>query len=100
MAQLRLTLESITPLLMYGAEQTEPELRSASVRGTLRYWLRAVLGGMYNNNARIYEEESKILGNTEQGSRISLRIQPIASETTISENLWVLPKETSKGFKS
>ena len=37
-------LESVTPLFLGGATQkTEP--RSASVRGALRYWFRAGLGG-------------------------------------------------------
>lgn len=39
-------LQTVTPLFLGGANPDEgPELRPASVRGVLRYWLRAALGG-------------------------------------------------------
>jgi hypothetical protein len=42
-----LCLETITPLFLTGADpRGEPELRAASIRGALRFWLRALLGGV------------------------------------------------------
>jgi CRISPR type III-B/RAMP module RAMP protein Cmr1 len=39
MKEVELTLETVTPLFLGGAEQ-QPELRPASVRGALRYCAR------------------------------------------------------------
>ena len=86
MSQLRLTVQTITPLLMYGADNKDdrrtndsirqvPELRASALRGILRYWLRAVLGGHILSTSQVYEKESSILGSTDTGSRIQLRVQ-------------------------
>jgi CRISPR-associated protein Cmr1 len=42
MLPLTVELETVTPLFLGGAEPrgSPPELRAASVRGALRYWLR------------------------------------------------------------
>jgi CRISPR-associated protein Cmr1 len=75
MPKLTLTLETVTPLLMNGAEQT-PEIRAASFRGVLRYWLRAVLGGVYQGDiAELKEAESHYFGSTEAGSPLRVRIR-------------------------
>jgi len=43
--RLTVTLETVTPLLLGGAVPREsPELRLSSLRGVMRYWLRAALG--------------------------------------------------------
>lgn len=45
MLKLTVTLETVTPLFLGGADpRGEPELRPPAFRGTLRYWLRAALG--------------------------------------------------------
>ncbi|WP_448575939.1 type III-B CRISPR module RAMP protein Cmr1, partial [Thermomicrobium sp.] len=45
---IRLPLETLTPLFLGGADpRGDPELRASSVRGALRFWLRALLGGCY-----------------------------------------------------
>jgi CRISPR type III-B/RAMP module RAMP protein Cmr1 len=98
MATLRVTLETITPLLMYGADQNEPELRGTSFRGILRYWLRAVLGAKHTNTANLYEAESKILGSTEKGSQINIRVQKPRSVQPAYDQ-WVLPEQTSRGSR-
>lgn len=106
MPQLRLTVQTITPLLMYGAAnkddrvnkklRAEPELRASSIRGMLRYWLRAVLGAQYPSSSAVYEKESAILGSTETGSRVRVRVQPSRSLQTAGK-LTVLPEQT-KGY--
>ena len=104
MPQLQLTLQTVTPLLMYGAHnkddrtnrslRAQPELRASSMRGVLRYWLRAVLGVEYQASpSKVYDAESAIFGNTERGSRVRVRVvqsqgmQPVKNQT-------VLPRET------
>lgn len=103
MPQLRLTIQTITPLLMYGADnkddrtnssiRAEPELRATAIRGLLRYWLRAVLGGKFTAISKVYEHESAILGSTDTGSRINVRVQTGRS-MQIAENQTVLPRQT------
>jgi len=46
MKKLSFMLETITPLFLSGNDQTTVELRAASIRGHLRYWYRALLGGL------------------------------------------------------
>lgn len=99
MATLRLTVETLTPLLMYGADQDEPELRGASFRGILRYWLRAVLGAKHTNSNTLYKEESKLLGSTEQGSKVTIHIAKSRSMEA-EDDQWVLPERTSKGWRA
>lgn len=75
MPSLTLTLETVTPLLMNGADQT-PEIRAASFRGVLRYWLRAVLGGIYQGDiGELKKEESRYFGSTEAGSPLRVRVE-------------------------
>ncbi len=106
MTQLRLTVQTVTPLLMYGADnkddrtnssiRSEPELRASSLRGILRYWLRAVLGGHITSVSKVSEEESKILGSTDVGSRVNVRVQKGLSMRA-EESQTVLPRQT-KGY--
>ena len=65
------TLQTITPLFLSGAEQT-PELRPASVRGALRYWLRALTDA--GNVSQLQEAESAVFGQTDFGSPVIVRL--------------------------
>lgn len=106
MPQIRLTVQTLTPLLMYGADnkddrtnnsiRAEPELRASSIRGILRYWLRAVLGNDKNQTKTIYERESAVLGSTDIGSRVQVRVRPLRS-AQIETGQTVLPEQT-RGF--
>ncbi len=40
--KVTLQLQTISPLLLFGADQKRPELRAASIRGELRFWFRAL----------------------------------------------------------
>jgi CRISPR-associated protein Cmr1 len=51
---VELTLETVTPLFLGGALH-QPELRPASVRGALRYWLRAALGILMSGKLAKYD---------------------------------------------
>ncbi len=58
---LRLHLVTLTPLFLGGADpRGDPELRASSVRGALRFWLRALLGGCYGTDEAALEEIRRI----------------------------------------
>ncbi|MCX7840755.1 MAG: type III-B CRISPR module RAMP protein Cmr1, partial [Anaerolineae bacterium] len=47
LARWTLELQTVTPLFLAGATaRGAPELRAPSVRGEMRYWWRAALGGV------------------------------------------------------
>lgn len=83
MQRLFLQLETVTPLFLGGADpQGEPELRVASVRGALRFWLRALLGGALGdrNLADLRRAESAVLGSTETGaSPVIVRVEGVVN---------------------
>jgi CRISPR-associated protein Cmr1 len=66
-----LHLETVTPLFLGGADpRGEPELRAASFRGALRFWLRALLGGMIGdkNLDALHQAEATVFGSTDSGA--------------------------------
>lgn len=68
---LQMTLETVTPLFLGGADpKGEPELRASSVRGALRFWLRALLGGAIgdDNLSALRRAESSVFGSSESGA--------------------------------
>lgn len=73
-------LELVTPCFLRGASESRPsaEWRAASIRGQLRWWFRAVAGGMYAGDlGKVREAEERIFGSTARSS--SLRIVPLQS---------------------
>ncbi len=72
MPKLTVELETVTPLFLGGAEPrgSPPELRAASVRGALRYWLRALLGGVMGDGdlSTLRATEDFVFGSTETGA--------------------------------
>lgn len=75
--KLELKLQTVTPLFLGGANPNEePELRPASVRGALRFWLRAALGGVIgkNNLDELRRLETTVFGETERGSAVVVRL--------------------------
>jgi len=77
MRELRVTLETVTPLFLSGAEaRGQPELRPPAFRGALRYWLRAALGGVIgdDNLDGLHRAESAVFGSTNCGSPIAVRL--------------------------
>ncbi|MBN1873213.1 MAG: type III-B CRISPR module RAMP protein Cmr1 [Anaerolineae bacterium] len=75
MRELKVTLETVTPLFLGGADQ-EPELRPPSVRGQLRYWLRAAIGGVIGdqNLDDLKKAESEVFGDTKGQGAIGVHI--------------------------
>lgn len=73
MQGLEVSLETVTPLFLGGADpRGEPELRASSVRGALRFWLRALLGGVMGDSPNkldaLRQAESAVFGSTELGA--------------------------------
>ncbi|MFA0782113.1 type III-B CRISPR module RAMP protein Cmr1 [Fervidibacter sacchari] len=75
--EFKVTLETVTPLFLGGSNpRGEPELRAPSFRGAMRFWLRALLGGVIGDDPKkIFEHESQVFGSTEHASPIKLRLQ-------------------------
>jgi len=86
--EFRVTLETVTPLFLGGAESRPkeglggmPELRSPSFRGAMRYWFRALVGGIYGDEEQksVQKAESLLFGsassNTGHASPVSIRIK-------------------------
>ncbi len=46
MQEVTFNVQTITPLFLAGADQAAAELRAPSFRGIMRYWLRALVGGL------------------------------------------------------
>ena len=95
MKEITFELETITPLFIAGADQRNIEnegLRAPSLRGLLRWWFRAIMGGVKFslgdlNLKSVKEEEERIWGTTENQSKVSLRIFPISSRVSTFQNV-------------
>jgi CRISPR-associated protein Cmr1 len=74
MRKLTVELETVTPLLSYGAYTNELELRPTAFRGALRFWLRAALGGVTDDLDLIKKAEANVFGNTEGGGSVAIRV--------------------------
>jgi CRISPR-associated protein Cmr1 len=79
MHEVTFTLETVTPIFVAGADQRQAELRAPSFRGEMRYWLRALLGGIYGTSGpgltHVWEEEQSVFGTTDQGSAVIIRLE-------------------------
>jgi len=73
---LSLKFQTLTPLFLGGANPRGiPELRASSVRGAMRYWLRAVLGGTIGDDYEtVHKRESEVLGDTDTASGLTVRL--------------------------
>jgi len=88
-------LEVVTPLFLGGADQKESILRSASIKGALRFWWRAI------NDAEdlkaLKNRESEIFGSTEKKSTLSIALQDAEKIPSVSGNLPQGTRFTVKG---
>ena len=73
MEKIVFTCESVTPMFMYGADGTTPELRPASIKGIMRFWWRAINGNL--SLEELKKQENEIFGSTNKKS--SFIIYPI-----------------------
>jgi len=73
---IRLQVETVTPLFLGGSNpRGDPELRASSFRGALRFWLRALLGGVLGDRPdEIFRQESEVFGSTEHASPVVVQV--------------------------
>jgi CRISPR-associated protein Cmr1 len=71
---LEVELEAVTPLWIGGASR-QAELRPPSVRGALRFWFRALAGGLMGESlSDIAAAEGAVFGNTFRSSAVVVRL--------------------------
>jgi len=89
MKTLKVTLQTVTPMFLGGADpRGEPELRAASVRGALRFWLRALLGGALGdrNLDALRRAENEVFGSTDTGaSPVVVRLKELSGSSTLTK---------------
>lgn len=87
MPEATFDVQTITPLFLAGADQTTAELRTPSFRGGMRYWTRALVGGLAGTSqeglTQVKEAESAIFGTTDKGSGVKVKLSP--QSTTIKQ---------------
>lgn len=101
-SELKLTLETVTPLFLGGADpRGAPELRAPSLRGAMRYWLRAALGGVIGDQDLngLRKLESSVFGSTDCGSPIHLRLKPVGDKVASSKEKILPHKQGQAGFR-
>ncbi len=84
MQEVTFSLRTLTPLFLAGADQTKAELRAPTFRGLMRYWLRALLGGLFGTDRKglekVIEAETAVFGATDTGSAVSIKVSDASSE--------------------
>jgi CRISPR type III-B/RAMP module RAMP protein Cmr1 len=99
MPDIQITLKTVTPLFLAGADGATPELRPASFRGVLRFWLRALLGGALGDDLRaIKMAEASVFGSTDGASAVALRVLTDAKRLGHRGHR-PLPHNPSKSFR-
>lgn len=83
--------ETITPLIIAGANVNSPELRAPSIKGVLRFWWRAMNYSNSSNNSfkGLFQRESEIFGSTKKGggrSKVTLVVRS-NSELKVGNNI-------------
>jgi CRISPR-associated protein Cmr1 len=98
MTQIRVNLQTVTPMFLAGAEpRGEPELRPPAFRGAMRYWLRAALGGVMGDRdtERLYQLESQVFGSAadETGAASAVNVRISWNEKPKSQKFQKQPTE-------
>lgn len=83
--------EVLTPLFSAGADTNEPEFRAATIKGSLRFWFRA-LHGHFAKVEDLQAEERKYFGDTSRRSPLLIRCIPEGNPQT--ERKALLPHRT------
>jgi CRISPR-associated protein Cmr1 len=103
MIQVTFTVRTLTPLFLAGADQSQAELRrSPAFRGLMRYWYRALVGGIAGTNAEglkiVAEEEAKVFGATDSGSAVIVRVSQASQESR--EFTEPISRRTANGWQA
>ena len=99
-----LQVEVVTPVFSSAGAQgaphlhTPPEIRVPSLRGGMRFWLRAMAARYVGDDPHLLRKvENRVLGSTEHSSPISLRIsgdpqpasQDLSKDMSEDEQTWI-----------
>jgi hypothetical protein len=82
MHRIELELTTVTPAFIGTSDpEKRAEWAAKSVRGHLRWWLRAVLGGELAGRAdAVREREEKIFGSNKQKSAVKIIARPVVTD--------------------
>jgi CRISPR-associated protein Cmr1 len=76
-------VQTLTPLFLSGADPNTAELRPPAFRGMLRYWQRALLGGIIGTDtqglALVHHAENALFGSINQRSPVTIKLAPASS---------------------
>jgi CRISPR-associated protein Cmr1 len=107
MPEVTFTLRVLTPTFIAGADLTRAELRAPSFRGLMRYWQRALVGGLVGTEAGglqdVKQAETALFGATDTGSAVSIRVSAVSNEAReftekVSVRVGDTWKATGKGY--
>jgi CRISPR-associated protein Cmr1 len=74
-------IKTITPLFGGGFEagiaDQEYPIRSAAIRGHLRFWWRALVGGQYSSPKELFEAETAIFGSASTPGKLRIQVDMI-----------------------
>jgi CRISPR-associated protein Cmr1 len=77
MHRIELELSTVTPAFIGTSDpEKRAEWTAKSVRGQLRWWLRAVLGGEPGGQDKVREVEEAIFGSTSRRSAVRIMVRP------------------------
>nr|BBH92683.1 hypothetical protein KTA_08820 [Thermogemmatispora argillosa] len=89
MLKAQFEIEVTTPLFLGGADQVTAELRPPSFRGAMRYWYRALIGGVTGGTLeKVRQREARVFGKSEHGSPIRVRITAVQAPSSPSPAFW------------
>jgi CRISPR-associated protein Cmr1 len=86
MRRLKLELTTVTPAFIGTSDSQRAEWSAKGVRGQLRWWLRAVLGGeLRGDETQVRKQEVAIFGSNEGKSAVRIIARPF--ESTIAGDI-------------
>ena len=95
MAIYNYKMRLVSPAFVAGADKNKPEMRAASIRGQLRYWLRATVGASTDSLDDVWKRESAVFGSTGGGSTVSVRA--FRDSPAKIDDYPMLPHRTNEG---
>ena len=107
MQEVTFTLRTLTPLFLAGADQTQAELRAPTFRGLMRYWYRALVGGVAGTDTKglekIMHAEAALFGATDTGSAVAIKVsaashEPRRFDEQVSHKIGGKWQATGKGY--
>src|SRR3989442_8725717 len=106
MEKVTFEVETLTPMFLAGNDQRlehvknredgEPEeawhirkeLRAPSIRGLLRYWQRALIGGIVSPWQEVKNYEEAVFGATDNSSAVNVRLLGQLPSPQLDTNIW------------